>query len=120
MHDLYTAYPMPFTVGVLSLKGQELMRLLQLSEGNLRYVPSGITAVYSQEEDGLVEASIAGKPIDPRVDYTIAVEMGALAGDLPEGTRARDTNARVRDLLGKHVRTSGSVKGVVDGRIQRR
>ena len=120
VYDLYRAYPFPFTTGVLSLKGQQLTRLLQLVDGNLRYIPSGIITVYSQDDAGLVEASIGGKPIDPRVDYTIAVEMGALSGELSPGTRARDTGALVRDLLGKHVRTSGSIKGVVDGRIQRR
>ncbi len=120
VYDLYRAYPLPFTTGVLSLKGQELTRLLQLVDGNLRYIPSGISAVYSQNDAGLVESSIGGKPIDPRVDYTIAVEMGALSGDLLAGIRAKDTGALVRDLLGKHIRTTGSIKGVVDGRIQRR
>jgi 2',3'-cyclic-nucleotide 2'-phosphodiesterase (5'-nucleotidase family) len=120
VYDLCRAYPLPFTTGVISLKGQELTRLLQLVDGNLRYIPSGISVVYSQDDAGLVEASIGGKPIDPRVDYTIALEMGALSGDLPSGIRARDTGEFVRDLLGKHVRTSESFKGVVDGRIQRR
>ena len=64
--------------------------------------------------------TIGGTPIDPRVDYTIAVEHGASVDEELSGARVRDTGIRVRDLIGKHIRTSGSVKGVVDGRIQRR
>jgi 2',3'-cyclic-nucleotide 2'-phosphodiesterase (5'-nucleotidase family) len=120
VYDLYQSYPLPFTVGVASIKGKELQRLLALGDGNPLFYPSGIDAVYSQGEGRLVESSIGEVSIDPRVDYTIAIELGASSDDALSGARVRDTGARVRDLIGQHVRTSGSVKGVVDGRIQKR
>jgi 2',3'-cyclic-nucleotide 2'-phosphodiesterase (5'-nucleotidase family) len=120
VYDLYRAYPLPFSVGVASIKGEELRRLLGLQDDNPLYYPSGIDAVYSQDEGGLVESSIGGVPIDPRVDYTVAIEIGASSDMALSDARVRDTGLRVRDLIGKHVRTSGSVKGVVDGRIQKR
>jgi 2',3'-cyclic-nucleotide 2'-phosphodiesterase (5'-nucleotidase family) len=120
VYDLYRSYPLPFTVGVASIKGAEVMRLLAPEDGKFLYYPSGIDAVYSQGDAGLLEASIGGVAIDPRIDYTIAIELGASSDEALSGSRVRDTGQRVRDLVGKHVRTSGSVKGVVDGRIQKR
>ncbi len=120
VYDLFRAYPLPFTIGVASIKGAELIRLLDLVNGEMRYYPSGISVVYgaNEGERGLIESMIGDKPIDPRVDYTIAIENGA-SRELA-GSRVRDTGVGIRDLLGQHLRTSRSVKGVVDGRIQRR
>lgn len=122
VHDLFRAYPLPFTVGVVNLKGAHLLELLALSDGELMYYPSGINVVYGTSEDGPgpVAATIGGKPIDPRVDYTIAVEHGASRRGPLGAARVRDTGMKVRDLLGRHLRTAGPVKGVVDGRVQRR
>jgi 2',3'-cyclic-nucleotide 2'-phosphodiesterase (5'-nucleotidase family) len=120
VYDLYQAYPLLFTVGVANIKGEELQRLLALGDGKLPFYPSGIDAVYSQGEGGLIESTIGEVSIDPRVDYTVAIELGASSDDALSGAHVRDTGARVLDLIGQHVRTSDSVKGVVDGRIQKR
>ena len=115
--DLMQTYPLPYTVGVASLKGTQLLELLDPKAGELMYYPAGVSVVYGTE--GLVESRIGGKAIDPRVDYTIAVEFanGVRLGD---DVSIRDTGVAIRDLLGRHLRTSSTVKGVVDGRIQRR
>jgi 2',3'-cyclic-nucleotide 2'-phosphodiesterase (5'-nucleotidase family) len=119
VYDLFRAYPLPFTVGVASIKGADLVRMIALVNGEPQYYPSGVDVVYGVDggEGGVVESMIGGKPIDLRVDYTIAIENGALE---LSGVRVRDTGVRIRDLFGRHIRTSESVKGVVDGRIQRR
>ncbi len=122
VYDLFRAYSLPFTVGVVSLKGSDLIRLLDLADGELRFYPSGIDVVYATGETGggLVESTIGGKPIDPRVDYTIAIERGASDDPILSALQVRDTGQRVRDLICKDIRMSEAVKGVVDGRIQRR
>jgi 2',3'-cyclic-nucleotide 2'-phosphodiesterase (5'-nucleotidase family) len=120
VYDLFRAYPLPYTVGVVSIKGDELLQLLDLADGEIMYYPSGVSVVYGTAPDGLVESSLAGKPIDPRVDYTIAIETGGTLDPVFSGKSVRDTGLLIRDLLGSHIRTTETVKGVVDGRIQRR
>jgi len=122
VYDLFRAYPLPFTVGVASIKGADLVRMIALVNGEPQYYPSGVDVVYGGNggEGGVVESMIGGKPIDLRVDYTIAIEYGASSALELSGVRVRDTGVRIRDLFGRHIRTSESVKGVVDGRIQRR
>lgn len=122
VYDLFRAYPLPYTVGVASIKGRDLLDLLDLDGGDLTYYPSGIQAVYG-EIDGqgkLLEAAISAKPIDPRIDYTVAVEYGAASDPRLSTQSVRDTGVLIRDLVGRHLRTTEAVKGIVDGRIQRR
>lgn len=120
VYDLYRAYPQSFTVGVGNIKGEELQRLLTLKGDNLLFYPSGIDAVYSEGEGGLVQYTVGEVSIDPLVDYTVAFELGAPSDAAFSGSRVRDTGERVRDLIGQHVRTSATIKGVVDGRIEKR
>jgi len=122
VYDLLRAYSLPYTIGIARIKGHDLTRLLDLSGGELTFYPSGISVVYGGDENGgsLVASTINGNPIDPRVDYTVAVEYGATADPALAGPNVRDTGLTVRDVLAAHIRTSASVKGVVDGRVQRR
>ncbi len=119
VYGLFRAYPLPFTVGVASIKGADLVRMIALANGKPKYYLSGVDVVYGANggEGGVVESMIGGKLIDLRVDCKIAIENGAFSALELSGVRVRDTGVRIRDLFGRHIRTSKSVKGVVDGWI---
>ncbi len=76
-------------------------------------------AVYPASETGgqLVESSIGGRPIDPRVDCKIVGGKRAFANTMMG--RARDIGVGKSGLLGQHIRIQDRVKGAVDSRIQR-
>ncbi len=117
--ELIELYPFDSEVGVATLKGGQVRDLLSLSEiGELMFYPSGAVVVYEQVPQGvgqLVDVLIGGTPVEDRKDYTVAVETKVA---IP--ARVRATGVQVRDALAKAIRTAPSLRGVVDGRIQKR
>lgn len=116
---LIDIYPFDSEVGVATLKGLQLRELLRLTEiGELMFYPSGAVVVYERQPEGvaaLVEVLVGGNPLEDRKDYTVAVETV-----MPISGRVRQTGTTVRDAVARAIRTSASLKGVVDGRIQKR
>lgn len=117
--DLIHIYPYEAKIGVATLKGIQLRELLSLSEiGELMFYPSGAVVVYERPSESvgtLIDILVGGMPLEDRKEYTVAVETGV---HFPGRVRATDTS--VRDALAGAIRISPSIKGVVDGRIQKR
>ncbi len=67
------------------------------------------------ENGGIASVTLAGKPLEPRKDYAVAFESGAV--DAPD---SRGLGSTARDLLARYIRTKGTVRGVLDARVQKR
>lgn len=115
---LIDMYPFDANVGVATLKGAALRELLSLSDiGELMFYPSGGVLVYERQQSGgtTLDILIGGSPIVDKKDYTVAVETNVT---MP--ARVRVTETSVLDAIATKVRTSPTIRGVVDARIQKR
>ncbi len=104
LRDVYMVSPFRNTVVTMKLPGKDLLDLLggSLLEGVRFLEMSGGEIVY--EEKRLVEARVAGVPIDPARDYVVATNSFlAVGGDGQAAfTRGREVKDTLLDLMELH------------------
>ena len=131
--DLFRVYPRSHRMVVLSVKGERIRALLEgdLPTSGVAYHPSGLEVVYdpSREKGQRVVSVLVGdEPMKPDQVYRVAVEEAvavesAITGGLADALEVRvrrDTGILIRDLLARHIRSAGVIRGSMDGRVQSR
>jgi 5'-nucleotidase / UDP-sugar diphosphatase len=132
--DLYTLLPFSNELVAVEVSGAQLLAALEngvsLAEQNAGRFPqvSGMRFRYTRGRPPgrrIVEVRVAGKPLDLKRRYTLAttdflLTRGAIdgyAGILPQGILRHGGD--LNDALVTHIRNSGPINAVVDGRIRR-
>jgi len=101
----------PFNNPVMTFKvtGRQLREILQ------KYRPAVSGLRYRMEGGTLLEATVAGQPLDDNRSYT-ATTNSYLAGIALKGIDVTDTGKGRRDLLIEYIRAKGIVRPAYDGR----
>jgi 5'-nucleotidase len=108
--DLVTLDPFSNTVVTFKLTGKELRQVLQ------RYAPAVSGIRYRLENRTLVEATVAGAPLDDNRTYT-GVTNSYFAGYAIKGaTDVSDTKKPRLDVLIHYIRDKGTIRPAYDGR----
>jgi 5'-nucleotidase len=108
--DLVTLDPFSNTVVTFKLTGKELRQVLQ------RYAPAVSGIRYRLENRTLVDATVAGAPLDDGRTYT-GVTNSYFAGYAIKGaTDISDTKKPRLDVLIQYIRDKGTIRPSYDGR----
>ena len=101
----------PFENNIMTFKitGRQLKDLLLKS----RPAVSGLR--YRMQNGELVEASVAGRPVENEHVYTAATNS-YLAGSVLKGIEVTDTGKLRRDVVIEYIRKKGTVRPSYDGR----
>jgi 5'-nucleotidase len=131
--DLFRVYPWSHRVVVLSIKGERIRDLLEgsLSTPGTSYHPSGLVVVTDPSRakgERVVSVTFGGERLESGQVYRVAVEEAVAAAsgttkglaDALDVRVRRDTGILVRDLLARHIRSAGVIRGTMDGRVQSR
>ncbi len=131
--DLYRVYAWSHRLVVLSLEGRQVHAFLGggLETPGAFFYPSGLEVVYDlsrPEGERLASIRVGDGPLDPGKVYRVAVEdriagdgrAGKGLGDLLSPEDRVDTGVLVRDLLGRHIKTAGAIRGVAEERVRQR
>ena len=126
--DLYGIYAWPYRLATVSLPGRQVWAILEkgLSNPQAFFYPSGLEMIYDlsrPEGDRVVSVTVGDRPLDLEKGYRVAVEDGVAetggAGLFGIATLEK-SGVPIRDLLARHIKTAGVVRGEVDGRMQGR
>ncbi len=108
--DLVTLDPFSNTVVTFKVTGREVRQILQ------RYAPAVSGIRYRLENKSLVEATIAGEPLDDSRTYS-GVTNSYFAGYALKGaTAVQDTGKPRLDVLIQYIREKGTIRPAYDGR----
>ena len=113
---------MPFDnmLVVLTLKGSDI---IALCESFARYGGQGVAGMRVKTVDGkLADVQIAGKPVNPLADYTVATSDYLSGGTdhmdaLTHYVEYWNSELRIRDLYLEAVREQDTIRAAVDGRM---
>lgn len=129
--DFYSIYVWPRKVMVVSLDGRQVRRVLERSlvEPYYRLDQSGMEVVYDlsrPEGKRVVSVTVGGRPLDPKAVYRVAVDHWTATYGGPARSQAdtfkplqkEETGILIRDLLARHIRAAGVIRGSIDGRMR--
>ena len=113
---------MPFDnmLVVLTLKGADI---IALCESFARYGGQGVAGMRVKTVDGkLADVQIAGKPVNPLADYTVATSDYLSGGTdhmeaLTRYVAYWNSELKIRDLYLEAVREQDTIRAAVDGRM---
>ena len=113
---------MPFDnmLVILTLKGSDI---IALCESFARYGGQGVAGMRVKTVDGkLADVQIAGKPVNPLADYTVATSDYLSGGTdhmeaLTRYVAYWNSELKIRDLYLEAVREQDTIRAAVDGRM---
>ncbi len=120
--SVYELMPFDNKLVVLTLSGADIMDLCQ---SFATYMAQGVAGMRMIAVDGqLAEVTIAGQPVDPEKQYTLATSDYLAGGmdNMAALTRHTDywTNDRnIRDIYLEAVQQQDTVRASLDGRMQK-
>ena len=129
--NIYEVLPFDNSGYLVTLKGSQLLELFRYAAtvssgaGAFPQVSEGVELLFHRGEKRLVEAKLAGEPIDPEKSYRV-ITNGFLAsgGDgyvqFLMGTDRFDTSVFQRQILIEYIsERGGKIEGKLQGRIRR-
>ena len=118
--DVFELMPFDNMLVVLTLKGEDI---LALCESFARYGGQGVAGMRVKCIDGkLADVRIAGKPVNPKAQYTVATSDYLSGGTdhMDALTRYVDywnSELKIRELYLEAVREQDTIRAAVDGRM---
>lgn len=118
--NVFELMPFDNRLVVLTLKGADLLDLFQAFAD---YGGQGVAGMRMSAVNGkLTDATIGGKKVDPKADYTVATSdyLSGGADHMEALTRYTDywnSDLLIRDLYIQAVRDQDTIRAAVDGRM---
>jgi 2',3'-cyclic-nucleotide 2'-phosphodiesterase (5'-nucleotidase family) len=119
MKHVFELMPFDNELVVLTLKGQDILDLCQVfaTSGG-----EGAAGMQIAVRNGVVDAKIDNKPIDPETNYLVATSDYLSQGNdymipLTKSTNVWKSNHKIRDLYLEYIKEKKHVEAVVDGRF---
>ena len=119
--DLFRMYSLSHRVVEVSMTGEEIRALLEAGLDDLQsfFYPSGVAVVYDLSRPGgarILSVNVGEKrPMNLRKTFRVAVEEGIEHFQL---LKRGAVGEPVRDLLARHIKEAGVIRGSVDDRIR--
>lgn len=119
--NVFELMPFDNRLVVLTLKGADMLELFQAFAD---YGGQGVAGMRMSAVNGkLTDATIGGKKVDPKADYTVATSdyLSGGADHMEALTRYTDywnSDLLIRDLYIQAVRDQDTIRAAVDGRMK--
>ena len=118
--DLFQLYGLPDKAVIVALSGSQIKKLLEdgLEDLDSFVYPSGIKVTYnlsSPQGERVSSIALKGEPLNLEKSYRVAVEEG---NRLFEEEERKGEGDGIRDLLARHIKSAGVIRGLVDDRMK--